>query len=42
MPLFLTAGSYITVPLEETYQAAYRSVPQRWRTVLDAKSGGPP
>lgn len=35
MPLFLTAATYITVPLEETYQAAYRSVPQRWRTVLD-------
>lgn len=35
MPLFLTAGTYISVPLEETYQAAYHSVPQRWRSVLD-------
>lgn len=35
MPLFLTSGTYITVPLAETYQAAYRSVPQRWRSVLD-------
>ncbi|HJT35541.1 MAG TPA: DUF4058 family protein [Pirellulales bacterium] len=35
MPLFLISGTYITVPLEETYQAAYRSVPQRWRSVLD-------
>lgn len=40
MPLFLTAGTYITVPLEETYEAAYRSVPQRWRTVLDEPRDG--
>jgi hypothetical protein len=36
MPLFLTPSSYVTVPLEETYQAAYRGVPRRWRQVLDA------
>lgn len=35
MPLFVTPEVYINVPLEETYQAAYRSVPQRWRTVLE-------
>ncbi len=35
MPLFLTPGTYVLVPLEETYQAAYRSVPQRWRAVLE-------
>jgi hypothetical protein len=35
MPLFLTVHSYVSVPLEETYQAAYDSVPQRWRSVLD-------
>jgi hypothetical protein len=37
MPLFLTPSAYVTVPLEETYQAAYRGVPRRWREVL-----GPP
>jgi len=35
MPLFLTASTYVPVPLEETYQAAYRGVPRRWREVLD-------
>jgi Protein of unknown function (DUF4058) len=37
MPLFLTPSTYVTVPLEETYAAAYRGVPRRWREVL-----GPP
>jgi len=37
MPLFLTPSLYVNVPLEETYQAAYRGVPRRWREVL-----GPP
>ena len=36
MPLFLTSQSYVSAPLEETYIAAYRSVPERWRTVLEA------
>lgn len=35
MPLFLTAGMYVSVPLEETYAAAYRGVPRRWRQVLE-------
>ena len=35
MSLFLTAATYVSVPLEETYQAAYRGVPRRWREVLD-------
>ncbi len=35
MPLFLTASTYVPVPLEETYQAAYRGVPRRWREILD-------
>lgn len=35
MPLFLAAEHYINVPLEATYQAAYRGVPQRWRQVLE-------
>lgn len=35
MPLFLTRDSYIQVPLEATYEAAYGTVPARWRTVLE-------
>jgi hypothetical protein len=38
MPLFLTPQRYINVPLEPTYQAAYRRVPAVWRGVLE---GGP-
>lgn len=36
MPLFLTPRSYVSTPLEETYLAAYRSAPERWRNVLEA------
>lgn len=35
-PLFLEPEAYINVPLEATYQAAYRGVPRRWRDVLEA------
>jgi hypothetical protein len=35
MPLFLDPETYINVPLEATYQAAYRGVPQRWKRVLE-------
>lgn len=35
MPLFLTPETYVSVPLEETYLAAYRGVPRRWREVLE-------
>src|SRR5262249_45479923 len=35
MPLFLESGYYISVPLEQTYQAAFQSVPQRCRPVLE-------
>jgi hypothetical protein len=35
MPLFLTPDYYVSVPLEETYLAAYRGVPRRWREVLE-------
>src|SRR5262249_30031668 len=38
MPLFLDPESYIPVPLEATYQAAWRGVPQRWRRVLEAST----
>ena len=36
MPLFLEPGRYVAVPLEETYQLAFDSVPRRWRTILEA------
>ena len=36
MPLFLTRGGYINLPLETTYQAAFQSVPECWRNVLEA------
>jgi len=36
MPLFLEPEIY-NVPLEETYTAAYRGVPQRWKRVLEDK-----
>ena len=39
MPLFLDPEWYILVPLEATYQAAYRGVPRRWRTVLENLAG---
>ncbi|HEX6985222.1 MAG TPA: DUF4058 family protein [Planctomycetaceae bacterium] len=35
MPLFLDPGHYVPVPLEETYMAAWRGVPQRWRRVIE-------
>jgi hypothetical protein len=35
MPLFLDPEHYVEVPLEATYQAAYRGVPQRWKAVLE-------
>lgn len=36
MPLFLEPETYVNVPLEATYQAAYRGVPRRWKAVLEA------
>jgi hypothetical protein len=38
MPLFLEPEIYVNVPLEATYQAAYRGVPRRWQRVLEAPS----
>jgi Protein of unknown function (DUF4058) len=38
MPLFLTPDHYIYVPLEQTYMAAWRGVPQRWRHVIEPDS----
>jgi hypothetical protein len=34
MPLFLDDSTYVPVPLEATYQGAWRGVPQRWKSVL--------
>jgi hypothetical protein len=36
MPLYLARAYYVWVPLETTYQAAWRGVPQRWKRVLEA------
>jgi hypothetical protein len=35
MPLFLRPGYYVNVPLDATYQAAYRGLPAYWREVLE-------
>ncbi len=35
MPLFLEPNGYVNVPLEETYLAAWRGVPERWRRVIE-------
>ena len=37
MPLFLEAEAYTNVPLEPTYAVAFRSVPERWRRILEAQ-----
>ena len=34
MPLFLTNGHYIPLPLEETYSQSWAGVPERWRRVV--------
>jgi hypothetical protein len=36
MPLFLTQETYVPVPLESTYRAAWETVPEYWRDVLTA------
>jgi hypothetical protein len=35
MPLFVATDSHVNVPLEATYQAAYRGVPAYWRGVIE-------
>ena len=37
MPLFLRPDRYVNVPLEPTYQAAYRAMPAFWREVLEGR-----
>ena len=36
LPLFLTPERYVSVPLERTYMAAYRTMPSRIRAVIEA------
>jgi len=38
MPLFLRAGHYVSLPLEETYQTAWRYMPARYKTLLTSPS----
>ncbi|MEX2171216.1 MAG: hypothetical protein WD851_17985 [Pirellulales bacterium] len=38
MPLFLTRGHYINVPLEETYLETWAGVPGRWRRVIEGNA----
>ncbi|MBI2479556.1 MAG: DUF4058 family protein [Planctomycetia bacterium] len=37
MPLFLDEDFYVNVPLERTYQAAYRGMPEYWRNVIEGR-----
>jgi hypothetical protein len=37
MPVFLGDDFYIDIPLEATYLAAYRGVPEFWRVVIEGK-----
>jgi hypothetical protein len=41
MPLFPDEDWYVNVPLEPTYAEAYRSVPERWRRVIEGEDGTP-
>jgi hypothetical protein len=41
MPLFLRPDGYVPVPLESTYQTAYRGMPHFWREVLEGRSPPP-
>ena len=34
MPLYLIGESYVEAPLENTYHAAFRGMPEYWRDVL--------
>jgi hypothetical protein len=41
MPLFLDQDTYINVPLELTYQAAFQDMPAFYRDVLQEKQAAP-
>jgi hypothetical protein len=36
MPLFLEPEVFVTVPLEQTYTAAWEAVPARWQRVIES------
>jgi hypothetical protein len=38
MPLFLRPDRYVNLPLETTYQEAYRGFPAFWRNVLEGRA----
>jgi hypothetical protein len=38
MPLFFNSERYVNVPLEKTYQTAWKAVPRRWQQILTASS----
>jgi hypothetical protein len=38
MPVFLTPGHYINVPLEATYLESWRGAPARWKQVLEGQT----
>ncbi len=40
MPLFLDPDRYVYLPLEATYQAAWRGMPSFWRDVLEERHAG--
>lgn len=40
MPLFVRPDRYVSVPLEETYRAAYEGMPRFWRDVLEGRPPG--
>jgi hypothetical protein len=37
MPLFLNLDWYVNVPLESTYETAYRGVPAYWRRIIEGE-----
>jgi hypothetical protein len=41
MPLFLQSDTFIPIPLEAAYRAAFNDVPARWRDVLERPQGNP-
>jgi hypothetical protein len=40
MPLFLSAQTYVLVPLEATYQSAWQAVPNIWKKALEQTPHG--
>lgn len=40
MPLFLRPGYYVNVPLQQTYDQAFRGMPEIYRTLLTRSANG--